>query len=232
MWAAAVSIPLAATLVTLPLILVLSGSVSLAALPANLLAEPAVAPVTVIGVLTILVAAASPAAGGVVAWVAAAPGVLDRLRRASRSSGARRHRPGRRPRSVRQRAVAASASAAGVRPAVAVVAVRALRRPGGGRRVRVLRRRRLTLAVAGSLAFVLVAGPWFVLRPVGRLAAIAGGWPPGDWKIAACDVGQGDGLVLRAGAGECGGRGHRSRPAADASVPRPARHPADPAAAS
>ncbi|MFT4167456.1 MAG: ComEC/Rec2 family competence protein, partial [Microlunatus sp.] len=27
------------------------------------------------------------------------------------------------------------------------------------------------------------------------------GWPPRDWRIVACDVGQGDGLVLRAGAG-------------------------------
>ena len=25
------------------------------------------------------------------------------------------------------------------------------------------------------------------------------GWPPSDWVLVACDVGQGDGLVLRAG---------------------------------
>ena len=67
--------------------------------------------------------------------------------------------------------------------------------------VRVLRRPRLTVVVAGSLALLLVAGPWVVLKPVGRLAAITGGWPPSDWRVAACDVGQGDGLVLRAAAG-------------------------------
>ncbi|TDW75229.1 competence protein ComEC [Kribbella pratensis] len=35
-----------------------------------------------------------------------------------------------------------------------------------------------------------------VLRPVGSL-----GWPPDDWLFVVCDVGQGDGLVLRAGEG-------------------------------
>ncbi|MFC0622666.1 ComEC/Rec2 family competence protein [Kribbella deserti] len=35
-----------------------------------------------------------------------------------------------------------------------------------------------------------------VLRPVRSL-----GWPPDDWVLVACDVGQGDGLVLNAGPG-------------------------------
>ena len=199
-WAAAVSIPLAATLVTLPLILVLSGSVSLAALPANLLVEPAVAPVTVIGVLTILVAAVSPAAGGVVAWLAAAPAswIAFVARQGAAAPGATV--PAARPRSLRRRPVRRLRTSGGVRPAVAVVAV-LLCGVLVAVSVRVLRRRRLTLAVAGSLALLLAVGPWFVLRPVGRLAAIVGGWPPGDWKVAACDVGQGDGIVLRAGSG-------------------------------
>ena len=33
-----------------------------------------------------------------------------------------------------------------------------------------------------------------VVRPIGRL-----GWPPDGWLLVACDVGQGDGLVLNAG---------------------------------
>ena len=52
-----------------------------------------------------------------------------------------------------------------------------------------LRRRYACLVVAGVL---LVA----VVRPVGRL-----GWPPDGWLMVACDVGQGDGLVLNAGNG-------------------------------
>jgi competence protein ComEC len=53
----------------------------------------------------------------------------------------------------------------------------------------VLARRRRT-AVA-TLTLVLV-----VLRPLPEP-----GWPPDGWVLVACDVGQGDGLVLNAGAG-------------------------------
>jgi competence protein ComEC len=52
-----------------------------------------------------------------------------------------------------------------------------------------LRRRFASLAVAVLLVAV-------VLRPLGRL-----GWPPSGWLLVACDVGQGDGLVLNAGSG-------------------------------
>ncbi len=41
------------------------------------------------------------------------------------------------------------------------------------------------------VAAVLVVA---VVRPIGRL-----GWPPDGWLLVACDVGQGDGLVLNAG---------------------------------
>ena len=51
----------------------------------------------------------------------------------------------------------------------------------------VLARRWLTLAVALVMVVALVGPP---RRP---------GWPPSGWVLVACDVGQGDGLVLRAG---------------------------------
>ena len=50
----------------------------------------------------------------------------------------------------------------------------------------------LARPIAMVLAVVLLAV--VVLRPVGSL-----GWPPDDWVFVMCDVGQGDGLVLRAG---------------------------------
>jgi competence protein ComEC len=50
----------------------------------------------------------------------------------------------------------------------------------------------LARPIAMVLAVVVLAV--VVLRPVGRL-----GWPPDDWLFVMCDVGQGDGLVLRAG---------------------------------
>jgi competence protein ComEC len=54
---------------------------------------------------------------------------------------------------------------------------------------RVLRRRGGTVAVAVLLVVVM-------LRPLPTP-----GWPPRGWVLVACDVGQGDGLVLNAGAG-------------------------------
>jgi competence protein ComEC len=52
----------------------------------------------------------------------------------------------------------------------------------------------LARPIAMVLAMVVLA--FAVLRPVGSF-----GWPPGDWVFVVCDVGQGDGLVLRAGDG-------------------------------
>ncbi|SEQ11016.1 ComEC/Rec2 family competence protein [Microlunatus flavus] len=51
----------------------------------------------------------------------------------------------------------------------------------------VLVRRWLVVALAVLMVLALLAPPH---RP---------GWPPRDWVLVACDVGQGDGLVLRAG---------------------------------
>lgn len=54
--AEAVAVPTAAHLATAPLIAAYSGQLSLVAIPANMLAEPVVAPVTVLGVLAMVVA--------------------------------------------------------------------------------------------------------------------------------------------------------------------------------
>ncbi len=53
----------------------------------------------------------------------------------------------------------------------------------------VLARRWLALAVAVLMALGLTGPP---RQP---------GWPPRDWDLVACDIGQGDGLVLHAGPG-------------------------------
>ncbi len=50
---------------------------------------------------------------------------------------------------------------------------------------------------AALLALVLLAA---VLRPA-PLPRLLTGWPPPDWRLVTCDVGQGDGLVLAAGEG-------------------------------
>jgi competence protein ComEC len=63
----------------------------------------------------------------------------------------------------------------------------------------------LSSLLAGlSLAYVL-ARPWLaLLLAVVMIICVAGaprqpGWPPRDWVLVACDVGQGDGLAVRTG---------------------------------
>jgi competence protein ComEC len=69
----AVAVPFAATLACSPLIAAISGRVSLIAVPANLLAEPAVAPATVCGAVVAVLAPIWPAAARPVAWIGAVP---------------------------------------------------------------------------------------------------------------------------------------------------------------
>jgi competence protein ComEC len=54
--------------------------------------------------------------------------------------------------------------------------------------------RLLARPIAGLLVVALLVV--VIVRPVGRF-----GWPPPDWLLVACDVGQGDGLAIRAGPG-------------------------------
>ena len=49
------------------------------------------------------------------------------------------------------------------------------------------------------------------------------GWPPRDWRLVACDVGQGDGLVVRAAAQAAVVVDAGPDPVRDAALPRPAR---------
>ena len=63
-----------------------------------------------------------------------------------------------------------------------------------------------SLLVGLSLAHVL-ARPWLTLLLAGVMIICLGavprqpGWPPRDWVLVACDVGQGDGLAVRTGPG-------------------------------
>lgn len=69
--AEALAIPAAAHVITAPVVAGLSGQVSLVAIVANLLAAPAVAPATVLGVLAAVLGAVHPGAAEVVVHVAA-----------------------------------------------------------------------------------------------------------------------------------------------------------------
>jgi competence protein ComEC len=68
--AEAIAVPAAAQLACTPLIAVISGQVSIVAVLANLLAEPAVGPATVLGLLGGLVGLLWPGLGGCCGWLA------------------------------------------------------------------------------------------------------------------------------------------------------------------
>ncbi|MGI9155775.1 MAG: ComEC/Rec2 family competence protein [Marmoricola sp.] len=170
-WAAeALAVPLAAQLACTPLVAAISGQVSLVAVVANLLAAPAVAPATVLGlvggVLSSIWVPLGRGPGTVAAWCASwIIGV------AHRTSGL---------------------------PSAAV---------GWPTNLGSL----LVLTVicgwlALTLGALLARRGWAMSLSAVALVAMlvplpTPGWPPSGWVLAACDVGQGDGLVLNAGSG-------------------------------
>jgi competence protein ComEC len=168
--AEALAVPAAATVATAPVVAAISGTVSIVSIPANLLAEPAVAPATVLGVLAALV---SPISGTAAEWLARIAGLPVRWLVAVGTRAA--HLPA--------AAVSWPGGASGA--AILVVAFAAA--------VAVVRWR-----PARRVALALLAGAAVVLVPV---RTVLPGWPPDGWLFVACAVGQGDALVVRAGAG-------------------------------
>jgi competence protein ComEC len=71
--ALAIAVPAAAQLACTPILVLVFGQATPWAVPANLLAAPAVAPATIVGVVAAVVAVASIGAASVVVWVAALP---------------------------------------------------------------------------------------------------------------------------------------------------------------
>lgn len=169
----AVAIPLAAQLVCGPVIVLLQGNVSLIAVVANLVAAPFVAPATVLGVSAALVAVVSTTLATVVGWCAApfALAIAWTARISADVPGGTLPWPD------------------GAPGALLLTAVTTLAVLGGPWAVR---RSRASPALALGLVVVLTAG-----SVPSRIFA----WPPPDWRVVACDVGQGDGLVLASGPG-------------------------------
>ncbi len=168
--AESVAVAAAAHLLTAPVVAAISGRVSLVAIPANVLAEPVVAPITIVGFAAALVAPSWRGGGAALATVAGWPcrwlvAVADRL---GGLHGATIAWPGGGTGALLLLVTAGAVAAACVR--------------AGARRV---------LAAASATALII-----FV--PV-RAATSA--WPPAGWVFVACDVGQGDALLLPAGAG-------------------------------
>src|SRR5690606_17351574 len=163
-----VVVPLAAFVVTVPILAGVTGEIGLMTVAANVLAAPVVAVATVFGFLATVAAPLWPwlaelfvhAAGPEVTWL------IVVARQAAAIPGA---------------VVAWPEGWWGGLLAAAVCGIAVL----------LMRHRRWrVIVVALVLAAVVVVVPVRVRSP---------GWPPPAWFMVACDVGQGDGLVLATG---------------------------------
>jgi competence protein ComEC len=158
----------AASVSTAPVIVALSGTLSTVAIPANLLAAPAVPPATILGVLAAVVSPLWAAGARDLAWLAGIPARWI-VTVAEHGAG------------LPTAAVPWPAGVVG--GTLLAVALVGLVWAGRHRAVR----RGVLAAAVGALLVVLPQ------------RTLSSGWPPAGWVLVACDVGQGDALVLPAG---------------------------------
>ncbi|MET0866082.1 MAG: DNA internalization-related competence protein ComEC/Rec2 [Nakamurella sp.] len=167
-WADVLAVPVAAQIVTMPVIVLISGSISIVGVLANLLVAPVVAPALVLGVLCALAGPWWDFGSGLLAhgtepllaWIAVVAHQLARWPDATVPWPAT---PG------------GAVMLAGLTVAV----------------VMLLRHHRFRALFSAALAGVAL-----VLVPA---RAIAPGWPAANWLLVACEVGQGDAMVISTG---------------------------------
>ncbi|SDR90460.1 ComEC/Rec2 family competence protein [Microbacterium paraoxydans] len=191
--ALAIAVPLAAQLACAPVIALFAEQQSLVSVVANLLAEPAAPIATVIGLLACLAAPLPPVADLLAAcawlpsaWIATVAHVTSGL------PGAQVLLPA---------GLGSAALVALVSVAIAIVCCRGRPRPDV---VTVRSRPRGTSTSGGVLTIVrcVAAGVLIVVASVGTSRALVDGplaplVTPHGWAIAACDVGQGDAILVR-----------------------------------
>lgn len=181
----AIAVPTAAQVVCGPIVVLLAPSLSLLAVPANVVVAPAVPPATLLGVLATVLgpwwpagaAAVARGAGFFAAWIA---GVA---RFAADVPGARVPWP----------AGVGGALLLGVVSVGGAAALVCAARHGRTRER--ARARRLRLAALLGVVVVVVAALPGPRLAIGRL--LPGSWPPALWSAVVCDVGQGATLAVR-----------------------------------
>lgn len=170
--AVSVSVAIAAQIFCLPILLQLQSGLSTYSLPANLLAEPLVAPVTVLGILGVVFAIPAPwlsqlltLTASIATWCMV--GVADYFANLPRTT------------------VSWPTGIEGAIAACAVILGFLLWLKAEPNRLRSIGMTVLALILAVSLGSITFS----------EIRAAA--WPMRDWSIVACDVGQGDGLIIR-----------------------------------
>ncbi|MFZ4895725.1 ComEC/Rec2 family competence protein [Plantibacter sp. Mn2098] len=175
-----IAIPLAAQLACQPVLLLLDPAIPIGGVPANLLAAPAAAPATVVGLASCLMSAVWPQLGIVIAWIAWLPAAW--IAAIARWFAAWEHArlpwiPG----------------AWGVLVLAAATVALAL--------LIVFRRTLPRAAMIGCIGLLVCVLAGSAGRLVGDTVTTAL-TRPADWIIAACDVGQGDAVLVRDSSGQ------------------------------
>jgi competence protein ComEC len=163
-----ISVTFAAQLYTLPVLLMLQSGLPTYSVLANILAEPVVAPVTILGITAAVFSVQLPWLTEWLSWLASLGTVWIEFIATTLSQLPN---------------VRASWPSGPVGIMLTVALALALS-------VAILRRSRRALA-AGLAALLTGFG---IMVPAQLQAA---SWPPADWVIASCDVGQGDAYVVR-----------------------------------
>ncbi|TWP37579.1 MBL fold metallo-hydrolase [Leekyejoonella antrihumi] len=164
----AIAIPVAAQAMCAPVIVLLQGSVSVVAVPANMLAAPLVAPATLAGVVTVLVSPFGSTVSWLPSWVAGLPawGIAWIAHACARVPFGMLPWPD------------------GTTGAVLLALLTLVLLLCGRWLAQSVRR---SPWLAGGLVAVLVAS---------CAPTLHAGWPPTGWVYVACDVGQGDGGAI------------------------------------
>ncbi|MCA0251925.1 MAG: ComEC/Rec2 family competence protein [Actinobacteria bacterium] len=169
--AEAIAVPITAQLATQPIVVAISGQLSLVGVLANLVAGPLVGPTTVLGFACAAVGPVWPAGATALGWLA---GWGAQALCWIANLGAL----------LPAAAIPWPATPAGIAVLIGLSAAGFLL---GGRLL--LRRWLAVLAGLGLMAALL--------RP-----ATAPGWPPADWVVVQCDVGQGSASIVAVAPGE------------------------------
>jgi len=167
--AALLSVSLAAQIWCTPILLQLQGGIPTYSLLANVLVEPAVAPITVLGIIACLVSAISGPLASVIIWFASIPAQYIVVVANSLS----------------ERPVATLWWPAGLL-GVALMVLFA----GAITLLAINKRKRMAAAIM-ALSILFVSGTG------GAVVARVASWPISNWQVVNCDVGQGDALVIK-----------------------------------
>ncbi|MCS5720297.1 ComEC/Rec2 family competence protein [Herbiconiux sp. CPCC 205763] len=171
--ALAVAVPVAAQLACQPVLFLLTPQITPYTLPANILAEPAAAAVSVLGLVVCLLGVVAPSLGALVAWLPWLPSAWIAAVARFFASAPFAAIP------VPDGALAASVTV--VLTLLFLVAVFASRRHP----------RLAPLAGLLAVLSVVVGAGTVAGGALARSAAV-----PRDWQVAACDIGQGDAVLL------------------------------------